>query len=402
MARITVVCPDLPFPAHSGGNIKTYFLLEHLCSLHDVSLVTVLKGDSAANVEALRDALPLREIVSTQVDRGRSVGNFVRSLVQRRTLNEYRTYSPDLGPKAAPLFHAADCILVDHLEVMQYVPRRFWDKTLFHTHNAEHQLWLRKAQVTESLTERLGARIEGRRVAAREKRYSNAVAGVLAAPGDEAALKTIGATEATFHRTYHLGDDSMLDLPDVQWEDTEPLVFFLGTLSWEPNIDGLEWFVSEVWPLVQTQDPTARLVIGGNEPPSSLTDRAANDGTISVVGFVTEPEEYFSRARVVIAPLRFGSGMKLKVLDALMRGIPAVTTPIGVESIDALDGEHIIVAESPAAMATGVVRLLNDQMLWEAIRDASRSLARERYTWDIVRADLDAALSTVLGPKPGR
>ncbi|MFV2038899.1 MAG: hypothetical protein ACC660_01510, partial [Acidimicrobiales bacterium] len=139
MARITVVCPDLPFPAHSGGNIKSYFLLEHLCATHDVSLVTVLKGDSADHVEAMRAVLPLREVVSVQVDRARNMGNFAKSVAQRRTLNEYRTYSPDLGARARPLLAAADCILVDHLEVMQYVPPEFWPKTLFHTHNAEHK-----------------------------------------------------------------------------------------------------------------------------------------------------------------------------------------------------------------------------------------------------------------------
>ncbi len=396
MANVAVVCPDLPFPANSGGNIKSYFLLQHLCSHHNVSLVTVLKGDSGDHVEGLQAALPLNRVVTAQVDRVRSMKNFAKSVLARQTLNEYRTFSPELGPKAEPILASADVIVVDHLEVMQYVPKEHWHKTVFHTHNAEHLLWLRKAKITSSLTERVGAYVEGRRIAARERRYCNGVAAVLAAPGDESALRAIGATKASFHRTYHLGDDSTLDAPDVQWADTEPLVFFLGTLSWEPNLDGLEWFVREVWPDVRKQHPEARFVIGGNNPPPSLTAMADADPSISVVGFVTEPEDYFARTRVVVAPLRFGSGMKLKVLEAMMRGIPAVTTPIGVESIDAVHEEHILVAETESEMGQAVVSLLTNQDQWEAMRDASRQLARERYTWDVVRADLDTALATVL------
>ena len=132
--------------------------------------------------------------MTRQVDRERSAINFARSVLQRRTLNEYRTFSDELGPAAESILDAADCIVVDHLEVMQYVPQRHYAKTLFHTHNAEHQLWLRKAAITESVVERLGAGLEGRRVAARERRYSNGVAGVLAAPDDRIALEEIGAT----------------------------------------------------------------------------------------------------------------------------------------------------------------------------------------------------------------
>jgi len=397
MANIAVVCPDLPYPADSGGNIKSFFLLQHLCANHEVSLITALKGDSGRHLDGLRGALPLVEVVTARVDRPRSSVNFAKSVLQRRTLNEFRTHAADLEPLAAPILEAADAIVVDHLEVMQYVPEKHWSKTVFHTHNAEHQLWMRKSAITSSRVERLGAGIEGRRVAARERRYCNGVAAALAAPSDQAALEAIGATSARFHRTYHLNDDSKLALPDVEWADTGPLLFFLGTLTWEPNIDGLEWFVADVWPLVKQRQPDAELVIGGNHPPQSLLDSAAADDALSVVGFVDDPEEYFTRARVSLAPLRFGSGMKLKVLEALTRGIPVVTTPIGAESIDAVDGEHMFIADDAAGQADRVCRLLTEPDTWVAMRDAGRQLVRDRYTWDVVRRDFDAALATVLG-----
>lgn len=396
MASIVVVCPDLPFPPNSGGNVKSYFLLEHLCASHDVSLVSVLKGGSERHLEGISEALPLRAVVSAKVDRDRTMVNFARAVLSRQTMNEWRTYTPDIGRRALPLFDAADCIVVDHLEVMQYVPQRHWPKTLFHTHNAEYVLWQRKAEISTSMADRVGAAIEARRIAARERRYCNGVAAVLAAPDDQRALERAGATNASFHRTYHLGDDAKRSLPDVQWSETEPLVFYMGALSWEPNIDGLERFIDEAWPEVRRARTDARLVVGGANPPESLLRRAQGDTGIEVVGFIDEPESFYGRARVTIAPLRFGSGMKLKVLEALTRGTPTVTTPIGVESIDAVHGEHLMVADSVAEMAGPVLTLLGDQQIWEGMRDASRALVRDRYTWAVVRADFDAALTEVL------
>ncbi len=397
MANIVVVCPDLPYPPNSGGNVKSYFLMEHLCANHDVALVSVTKGGNEKHIPAMREALPLTAVITEPVNKPRSMMNFARSILGRQTLNEFRTWTPALGPRAEALFGSADAIVVDHLEVMQYVPKQHWLKTVFHTHNAEHVLWQRKSEISTSLPEKLGAGLEAKRIARKEAEYCNGVAATLAAPADQTALETGGATSASFFRTYHLGDDSKLDLPDVQWTDTDAMVFYMGTLSWEPNIDGLERFVTETWPAVLAANPTARFVIGGANPPPSLMEKVGQTANIDVVGFVDDPEEYFTRARVVVAPLRFGSGMKLKVLEALTRGTPVVTTPIGVESIDAVDRLHLMVSPTIADMAPAVTELLTDESLWTSLRDNSRTLVRNRYTWDVVRADFDRALAAVTG-----
>jgi len=258
-------------------------------------------------------------------------------------------------------------------------------------------LWRRKSEISTSLPEKIGAGLEAKRIAKKEATYCNGVAATLAAPADQTALEAAGATSANFFRTYHLGDDTKLDLPDVQWADTEPLVFYMGTLSWEPNIDGLERFVTDTWPTILANNPGASFVIGGANPPASLLEKVAATSNIEVVGFVDDPEDYFTRARVVVAPLRFGSGMKLKVLEALTRGTPVVTTPIGVESIDAVERLHLMVSPTVADMAPAVGELLTDESLWTSLRDSSRTLVRNRYTWDVVRADFDRALATVLG-----
>ncbi len=396
MAAVTVITPDLPHPPTGGGKIKSHLLIRALIAAHDVSLVTVLKGDDADHRAGITDALALRAVVAEPLDRGRGVVNLAKSVIARKTLNEYRTWSPELAARSLPLLEAADVIVADHLETMQYVPERLWPRVVHHTHNAEHMLWRRYSEVADSLQVKLGTRFESRRIATRELRYGNGAAALLAAPDDQAAFEALGVTDTTFFRTLHIGDDATASLPDVQWADTEPLVFFLGTLTWEANADGLNWFLDEVWPTIADARPDARFVIGGKNPPADLLERVAAADRVEAVGFVEDPEEWLARARVVVAPLRFGSGMKLKVVEALMRGVPCVTTTVGAESIDATDGVELAVADRPGDNAARVLALLEDQAQWTAMRDAARALARATYTWDAVGADLLAAVDHVL------
>ena len=396
MAAVTVITPDLPHPPTAGGKIKSHLLLRCLTAAHDVSLVTVLKGDDAEHRAGITDALELREILDAPVERGRGIVNLAKSIVARKTLNEYRTWSPELAARALPLLERSDVIVADHLETMQFVPERLWPRVVHHTHNAEHVLWRRYGEVATSLQVKLGTRFESRRIAARELRYGNGAAAVLAAPDDQAAFEALGVRDTTFFRTLHIGDDATASLPDVAWDDTEPLVFFLGTLTWEANADGLCWFLDDVWPRIAAARPDARFVIGGKNPPPDLLARVQAADRVEAVGFVEDPEDWLARARVVVAPLRFGSGMKLKVVEALMRGVPCVTTSVGAESIDATDGVELAIADAPEDNAHRVLALLEDEARWTAMRDAARALARATYTWDAVGADLLAAVDHVL------
>ncbi|MGI9621478.1 MAG: glycosyltransferase [Acidimicrobiales bacterium] len=396
MHRLTLVTPDLPYPPNGGSKIKSYFLLKRLVPLFDVSLVSVLKGDDADHVAGLREDVDLSHVEVAPVDRPRNIKNLALSYAQRRTLNEFRTWSPELAERAVPLLEDSDVIVADHLETVQYVPEHLWERTVNHTHNAEHVLWRRYSNVSAARLTRLVALSESRRIGARELEYGNGCGATLAAPADQSALKELGVEGDRLYCTYHIGDDSFLDLPDVEWAGTEELVFFLGTLTWEANIDGLTWFLDDVWPQVVSERPNARFVIGGKNPPPELLRRVDALDSVDAVGFVDDPETFLEKARVVVAPLRFGSGMKLKVTEALMRGVPTVTTNVGVESIDAVDGVHLEVADDPAEAASRIVGLLTDEQRWTAMRDHARELARRLYTWDVVASDANAAINSVI------
>jgi glycosyltransferase involved in cell wall biosynthesis len=147
-------------------------------------------------------------------------------------------------------------------------------------------------------------------------------------------------------------------------------LLFIGHYLHTPNEDAVCHFVRDVYPLIERHIPGIEFTMLG----SSITDkvRALRTKTIHAVGYVTDPEPYFAKARVFVAPLRYGAGMKGKIGQALSFGLPIVTTSIGAEGMNLVNECHVLVADDPEAFAAAVVRLYTDKVLWERISAAGR------------------------------
>ena len=153
------------------------------------------------------------------------------------------------------------------------------------------------------------------------------------------------------------------------WSAREGLVF-IGGYDHQPNVDAVVWFVQEILPIITKNIPGIKFTILGSNPPEALNSLISSN--VKVEGWVPDPEPYFSAARVFVAPLRYGAGMKGKVGQAMSLGLPVVTTQIGAEGMQLKDNVHALIADTPEAFAAAVVRLYNDEVLWKRIqRDAA-------------------------------
>lgn len=156
------------------------------------------------------------------------------------------------------------------------------------------------------------------------------------------------------------------------------MVFVAGWMAGpaSPNVDALRWFVDEVLPLVRREIPWARVRVTGASPPYNVREMVG-DG-VSVLGFVEDLRPLYASARAVIAPIRFGAGVKLKTVEALEYGVPTVATTIGAEGIE-LGGHRdaLVVTDDPAEYAAALVRLLTDSAAWHQARSAIDELLAE-------------------------
>jgi glycosyltransferase involved in cell wall biosynthesis len=162
-------------------------------------------------------------------------------------------------------------------------------------------------------------------------------------------------------------------------------VLFVGNFVHPPNVDAADRLISVIFPLVRERVPTARLTVVGDNPPAELRARAGAGATVT--GRVPDIVPFIERAAVVAAPLRFGGGMRVKVLEALAAGKPVVASPLAVEGLDVSDGDQLLIAETDEAVADAIVRALNNRDLRARLGKGAWSWARENLSWD---ASIDA------------
>ena len=176
-------------------------------------------------------------------------------------------------------------------------------------------------------------------------------------------------------------------------------ILTLGTLSYPPNADGIRWFLQEIFPLVQQQVPDVTLTVIGKNPPADFVQMAEQSGgAIDVTGYVDDLTPYMEAAAMMVVPVRAGSGMRVRLLEAFARAMPTVTTTIGLEGIIAEADKEILLADDPQTFATTTVKLLTDSELQEMLAVNGRKLAEARYDWRAVLKQMDAVYARASAP----
>jgi glycosyltransferase involved in cell wall biosynthesis len=397
--KLLFITPELPYPAQSGGKVKSLKLLQALAESYDVTLACPLKMDDAKYVEEFHAISPCRAHLHQAVHVPRTPVNLVMSHIRGVPLNVYRTHSHQLQADIASVAPEHDIVFLDHYEVYPYLPGEYQGLTVYHAHNAYFKMWERYAQLPGNPAMRAAAYIEARRVRKYEAAVATSTDLTFAAPNDALELTRAGVPAGQLHETFHLGDDQQLELPELRYADTAKKLMYVGFLGWEPNSQGLLWFIEEVWPQLVQRHPGLLFDIVGKNPDQRLQQAVAPHSGISLKGFVPDLQEIYRDSRVSVAPLLFGSGMKVKVLDAMARGMPTVTTSVGAEGIDLEPGKHLLVADDPSAMAASIDRLLTDEQLWQQLQHNSRALISERYTWRQLFIKMNLAMSNGLREK---
>jgi glycosyltransferase involved in cell wall biosynthesis len=193
-------------------------------------------------------------------------------------------------------------------------------------------------------------------------------------------------------------------VPTVHHAELEPPgrdgrdgLLFVGGFSHEPNVDAALFLVERVLPLVRAELPETTLRLVGNSPSPEIV--ALDAPGVEVVGYAPHLQPFLERALVSVAPMRFGSGMKGKVAEAMACGLPVVTTPIGAEGMDLRDGETAMIGDSAEELASRIVRLCRDHELWTRMAAAGRAEASRKWSPEAVgRAAVEFLRS--LPPRP--
>jgi len=180
----------------------------------------------------------------------------------------------------------------------------------------------------------------------------------------------------------------MHELPSVRndYSSREGLLF-VGNFNHRPNLDAVEFFVREVFPKVTGSIPEARLYIVGNDPGEKAAEYASKN--VVVAGYVQDLSSYYEKCRVAVAPLRYGAGLKGKIVESLSYGVPIVTTSIGAEGTGLENGKEIFVADDPGEMAQKIVDAYLNRTTWERLSTNGRSKMESKWSLDAGRKQLE-------------
>ncbi|MDR3762578.1 MAG: glycosyltransferase family 4 protein [Acidobacteriota bacterium] len=187
-----------------------------------------------------------------------------------------------------------------------------------------------------------------------------------------------------------------VEVPGVAAASVPRRIVFTGNMSWPPNEDAAEFFVREVLPRVRRQYPQAEFWIVGSSPSLRVEALGGVPG-VTVTGKVPVLAEYIATAEVYVSPLRFGAGVKNKILEAMAVGVPIVATPISLSGTPLVSGRHLLQAEGPAEIAAAIGKVFDDPALETSLAREAREEIQRHYTWECIASQFEAVYQAARG-----
>ena len=400
--RVLWVKADRLLPVHNGGNIRTYHVLRYLSSRHELTFFSYYAGDPDPVYEfELQQELPGAVAMCT--------GNHQRPGIARSL--DYVSHIPDAAPYAVSRFTNAlvkrqlagwfrerkfDIAVCDFLDAAVNFPERLDIPSVLFQHNVESEIWRRQTETTSNPIRKAIYKMEFRKMLHYEQTAVRRFQHVIAVSEHDRSLMQpwLPAGHITVVPT---GVDLTRYSPGPTETATTPLVTFVGAMDWEPNIDGVEHFCAEIWPLILAEVPEARFRIVGRNPVRRV-QRCASD-TVEVTGEVASVVDHLRQSAVVIVPLRIGGGTRLKIYEAMATAKPVVSTFVGAEGLDVEHSRDIILADNPRSFSQAVVMLLQDPGLRRRYGRAAAEKA-SCYDWPAVGQRFSEVLQSVIGATP--
>ena len=374
--RIASVSKYIPYPSvtHAGGQ----YVGQHLGALADFAAIELFAPDTPLN----RAAMPQFDVsASSELMRGVGPGATGRfktlfdvesawagsavAWPYRRLFQTDRAPWSALGASGLIEFHWSEMIAL-----APDVRRRLPDAVLVGiAHDVITQRWERAADAAANPLVRGAYSLAARRSRVQESRSFRDLDVLLVFSEKDAALASALAPETRVEVVHPGLGPTMPVKRDV--DAASPVVLFTGALNRPDNERGILWFLDRIWPFISTDFPSARLVIAGANAQTGLIRAVSRAPRASLTGFVESLDPWYAQAAVFVAPLLTGAGVKFKTIDAMLRGVPVVSTTVGAEGIDA-SGLFASVTDDPREFAAAVVTELREP-------DRGRAAAAQRW-----------------------
>jgi glycosyltransferase involved in cell wall biosynthesis len=398
MPHILMLTPYLPYPPNSGGRSRTYNLVKHLRRDYRITVVCFGRPEEQAF-----DLSPMRDLCDLiVVDRAPSPGTLKAarlSFTSPRPVTMRLYHTSEMARTVADLLRrrTVDLVHVESFYMMPNLPDPIDVPVMLSEPAIEYVVWGRHARVARPWYTRPAILLESLKMRFWEPRaWSDATAvGVMSAvdqrivnratPGVKTVLTPNGVDVDFFHVDETVPRDSRTAV-------------YMGDYKYFPNTDAMLHFVKEILPLVRQKRDDFRLVLVGKDPPPELVALHNDPNTpITVTGLVDDTRPYLQSSAMFVCPLRSGSGTRFKLLEALACGCPVVSTTVGAEGLDAVDGQHMLLRDTPQAFADAILQILADPALGAQIGRQGCEWVMQKHAWGHSAARLRGTYNLLIG-----
>jgi glycosyltransferase involved in cell wall biosynthesis len=408
--KILWVKPGKLLPLDTGGKLRTYNILRKLAAGHELTYLSYYGGehDEAYEREILAHlpgTVPIYTAAPDSTATERYL-DYLRRLAWRAPYAVSKFTAPSVQQILSDWIpqRRFDVAVCDFLSSTLNFPENLATPTALFQHNVETVLWKRKSEVEVKLLDRLVSKIEYEKMRRFEPEQTRRFHHVIAvSEADRQAMS--GMIDPSHISVVPTGVDLSKYRYDPAARPSGPIVIFTGSMDWEPNIDGVEFFCKEIWPLVLAKMPQARFRIVGRDPHPRVRKLASE--SVEVTGTVPSIIDHLREAAVFVVPLRIGGGTRIKIYEGMAMGKATVSTTIGAEGLDVQHGRDILLEDTPASFADAIVTFLQDENVRRRYETAAAATAR-KYDWSVIaqyfvqvlQKTIDAASAST--PKPAQ
>lgn len=396
--RVLQLCPRIPYPPVDGGTIGMYNLSNSLVD-YGVEVKVLAFNTSKHFVEESKINPHYRsshQLESVYLDNSLKLFKALLNIFSSESYNIVRFYSEDFSTKLKEILRKTefDIVQVDYITMALYIKdirEVSKAKVVLRAHNVEHRIWKRLAAEEKNPVKKWYLSLLAKRLFVYEKSILQQVDALVTLTEEE----TIIFREMGYKGPVCIAPTCFYisEMPPHE-STTEFSLFHLGAMDWRPNQEGMEWFLTKIWPRIRDRWNDIFLYIAGNNMPDKFFNYS--DDRCKVEGRVPDAQAYMSRYSLMIVPLLAGSGIRVKIVEGMALGKTIISTSQGAEGLHYKHMENIIIADTEQQMIDAVDLCYSNAELMKEIGGNARRLAEDYYDMKKVGANVAEFYSTLL------
>jgi len=379
--KILMLCNKSPWPKREGGPIAMHAMISGLLQAgHSVKVLAANTNKYKIDPETIpADFKQNTRIEFVDIDLSLSVSGAIYNFLAGKSYHVSRFYTKAFAQKITKVLEheSFDIIQLEMLQMATYldvIRKHSKAPVVLRAHNIEHKIWQRIAENCPNPFKRIYLNHLYKSLKRFEISILNKIDGIVAiTPVDARNFDRLSHSTYIISIPFGINLNTMKENPI---QPAEPSLFHIGTMNWFPNEEGIKWLMSAVWPQVSQLLPDIELHLAGRYMPEWMSKLSVPRVTID--GEVPDVWEYMQRFSIMVVPLFSGSGIRIKIVEAMAAGKAIITTAIGAEGINYENGQHLIIAKDAKSFADAIVKVSNNRALRDSLgKNAQMLIAKE-------------------------